>query len=105
MLLLLEQVINTLCEDAYFTAKSKGFYEEGQVNLGERTALIHTEVSELLQELRNPILDKDRAAEEAADIILRVASLCKHLDLNLGAAVNKKRRLNKLRPRMHGKLF
>ncbi len=43
-------MINKLSEEIYANAKSKGFYDDGEAqNIGERLALIHSEVSEALE--------------------------------------------------------
>lgn len=42
--------MNKLAQEIYANAKSKGFYDDGAANnMGERLALIHSEVSEALE--------------------------------------------------------
>ena len=44
-------------------------------------ALVHSEVSEALEALRNG--DKENFAEEMADIVIRVADICGNLGIDL----------------------
>ena len=53
----------------------------------EAVALIHEEVAELGQELRQRNTDEKAVALEMADIVLRVMDLAEDLSINLGGAV------------------
>ena len=106
----LRDVITHLKVEAGTIAINHGFYEEG-FNHAEQIALIHSELSELLEELRRPISKKSdkintmAADEEAADVILRVLAFSHALNLDLSKAIVEKMAYNKTRPHLHNKLF
>jgi NTP pyrophosphatase (non-canonical NTP hydrolase) len=63
----------TISVNAHATAKIKGFWPNGERNLGEALGLVGTESAELLDAFQNR--DKDNVAEEMADIVIRIADL------------------------------
>lgn len=81
-------------------AVKQGFWEASG-NIGEKLALIHSEVSEALEAHR----DEDIAGvrEELADVIIRVCDLAGYLEADLDAAVSEKMAYNEGRPRLHGR--
>ena len=85
-------------------AVRKGFWEASD-NLGEKLCLIHSEISEALEELRKPEPSKAAIAEELADVCIRVADLAGYLEIDLLGAIDKKMIANQARPIMHGKRF
>jgi NTP pyrophosphatase (non-canonical NTP hydrolase) len=105
--------VNELVAESYDRALRKGWYEDAP-NLGERLALVHSEVSEALEELRNGAADTtykgvkgkpEGFVYELADIVIRVADLAGYLDLDLEAALRTKGDYNETREHRHGKKF
>lgn len=109
--------------DAHETAKQKGFWsaygnqltssnwndlqsvilEIARSEISQKLALIHSEVSEALEAVREG--SKEEFAEELADVLIRTADLAGALQINLSAAVASKLEKNKSRPFRHGKRF
>jgi len=78
-------------------------------NDGELISLMHSELSEALEWLRNATLSKDEqiqnVAEEMADLVIRVCDFCEARGINLNHAIWEKLDKNKKRPHKHGKRF
>lgn len=89
-------------------AKEKGFWDIDR-NDGELIALMHSELSEALEWLRdNKLKEKERwdnVVEEMADCVIRIADFCEARGLNLTHAIWEKMDANKKRPKKHGKRF
>lgn len=91
--------INEMCQEAYETAKSKGWHDEPR-ETGTLLALIHSEVSEALEADRKG--DSENFIEEMADVVIRVADLCGSRNIDLESAIRKKMDKNKGRSYKHG---
>ena len=113
--------IKDIAYAAFANACDKGFHSNPdgtakERNLGEALCLIHSEVSEAMEELRindNPAYRYNRAEDgkpegfivELADAIIRIGDLVGGLNLvqELDDAIKEKMAFNQTRPRMHGK--
>ena len=92
--------IQDLCQEAYETAKSKGWHDQPR-EMGTILCLIHGEVSEAMEADRRQE-GWDRVTEELADVCIRIFDLCGSLNLNLEKAIVEKMEFNKGRSYKHG---
>ena len=95
---------------SHAVAVSAGWWEEDR-NVGELLALVHSEVSEALEEWR---IDEDLAvirmegdkpvgfAVELADTLIRICDLAESAGIDLNAALKIKMAYNATRPWRHG---
>ncbi|MHA1437904.1 MAG: hypothetical protein ACTSPD_10035 [Promethearchaeota archaeon] len=97
-----EKTFKQLQKEAHQTAKEKGFWDSNR-NDGEMIALMHSELSEALEELRHNNLSS--TGEELADCIIRIMDFCEGRKINLENILLKKMKYNKTRPYKHGKKF
>ncbi|KEF40434.1 putative pyrophosphatase [Schinkia azotoformans MEV2011] len=91
--------ITNLCQQAFETAKSKGWHDEER-ETGTLLALIHSEVSEALEADRKG--NAENFAEELADVCIRVFDLCGAKGVDLESAILNKMKRNKSRTYKHG---
>ena len=116
--------IAALQERAYRQSVEKGFHDdeptEGRALLSlnaERIALIHSELSEAVEELRKGVPadatyyydatpeKPEGVPSEMADVVIRVLDFCGANNINLEAMILEKLDFNQSRPARHGKQF
>jgi NTP pyrophosphatase (non-canonical NTP hydrolase) len=109
--------LNDLARVIHQTARSKGFYDDeflpepgmltatkaNRALASEKLALIHSEVSEILDARRDGDLPKE--AEEVADVLIRVLDYAAWRGIDLDTEVAAKMTVNEQRPRLHGRQF
>ncbi len=110
--ILTEYGLDALAAMLHETAREKGFWdgEYSHDKVGNKLALVHSEVTEVLEAIRKS-KGSEYIVEEMADVIIRLLDvyaamrneeqILHSLDDILEAKVNK----NKERPRLHGNLF
>jgi NTP pyrophosphatase (non-canonical NTP hydrolase) len=94
------------------TAIEKGFWDGEYSNdkIGNKLALVHSEVTEVLEAIRKS-KGSEHIVEEIADILIRtldVYAAMRNENVvvdSLDEILNKKININKDRPRLHGNLF
>jgi NTP pyrophosphatase (non-canonical NTP hydrolase) len=104
--------LDTLAAVLHETAVEKGFWD-GEIShdkIGNKLALVHSEVTEVLEAIRKS-QGSEKVVEEIADVIIRLLDvyaamqnnnmITHSLDEILEFKINK----NKTRPRLHGNLF
>jgi len=93
-------------------AREKGFWdgEYSHDKIGNKLALVHSEVTEVLEAIRKS-KGSEQVVEEMADVIIRLLDVYaamrneEHILHSLDEVLEMKINKNKERPRLHGNLF
>lgn len=91
-------------------AVDKGWFDT-ELNIPGSLAMIHSEISEALEEYRNGMMEVYYAGGyekpegfgvELADAVIRIMDIAEHLDINLYDLIMLKSEYNRTRPYRHG---
>lgn len=102
--------IKELCEQAHAQSRKSGWYDDGERNIPEMLALIHSEVSEALEDYRAGAMEMSTLPSgkpvgfesELADTVIRVCDLAGYLGIDLERAIAEKMAYNATRGHRHG---
>jgi len=106
-------MLNKLAAETFAAMEAQGFWDGHLDNNLSKIALMHTELSEVVEALRN---DPNPSAIwyrgdgkpegvrfELADVIIRIADFAGRHTLDLEASIEEKAKFNATRPFRHGK--
>ena len=107
-----EYGLDTLAAVLHETAKEKGFWdgEYSHDKIGNKLALVHSEVTEVLEAIRKSH-GSEKVVEEMADVIIRLLDVYAAMRNeeavlhSLDEILHNKMEKNKTRPPLHGNLF
>ncbi len=108
--ILLPKVLEVLSKEIHKNAVRKGFWPKGY-NLGEKLCLVHSEISEALEALRDETKPDKHCPEfsnfeiELADAVIRIMDIAAEKKVRLGEAIIAKHAANLKRPVKHGRKF
>ena len=110
--ILTEYGLDALSAMLHEIARDKGFWD-GEYNhdkIGNKLALVHSEVTEILEAIRKS-QGSEKVVEEMADVIIRLLDVYaamrneEQVLHSLDEVLKNKMNKNKERPRLHGNLF
>lgn len=103
------RLFRTLQLEVYQNNVEHGFWTPpASIEDGTKLALIHAEVSEALEAIRdgNPpdkhLSDMNSVVVEMADVVIRAMDFCERHGYDLGLAITEKAAYNLTRPHKHG---
>ena len=107
-----EYGLDALSAFLHESARQKGFWDGEYTNdkIGNKLALVHSEVTEVLEAIRKS-KGSEYIVEEIADILIRILDVYaamrneEEIIHSLDEILEKKINKNKERPRLHGNLF
>lgn len=107
----IEYGLKTSCQLSHAIANAGGWWDADR-NAGELIALMHSELSKMLEAMRKDpnkpsehCPELSAVAEEAADVFISLSDFCQAAKIDLGLAVVRKMQFNLTRPHKHGKQF